>query len=90
METINERVKQVIADTLGVDPSKVNPYSDLKKDLGADSLDVVELIMVLETEFNVSIPDEQIERMKEVRHLTDYILKVKPVPAEMLYAPVAA
>ena len=84
METVTARAKRIIADTLGVDECSVTPDADLQKDLGADSLDVVELVMILEKNFKVSIPDEMIEKMKKVKHVTDYLEKVKPIPLEVL------
>lgn len=90
METTIEKAKRIIADALGVEVGEVTPGAYLQKDLGADSLDVVDLIMILEKEFNISIPDEQIEHMKQVRHLTDYLSKVKPLPVETLQAQLAA
>lgn len=90
METITEKAKRIIADTLGVDERVLTPDADLQKDLGADSLDVVELVMVLEKNFGVSIPDDMIDRMKKVKHLTDYLEKVKPIPVEVFHSLQAA
>ncbi len=59
-ETIEERVRKVIADTLGVEPEKITPESSLVYDLGADSLDTIEVIMALQEEFDIEIPDEDI------------------------------
>lgn len=61
MATIAEKVKSIIVEKLGVDESEVTPEASFTNDLGADSLDTVELIMEFEKEFNVSIPDEQAE-----------------------------
>ena len=60
-ENIEERVKEIIADRLGVDPEEVTPDASFVEDLGADSLDTVELVMALEEEFGVEIPDEDAE-----------------------------
>ena len=73
MVTNEEKVKQIIADLLQVDVGEVNLYSDLVEDLGADSLDVIELGMQLEEEFDLEIPDEDIERIKTVKDVLDYI-----------------
>jgi acyl carrier protein len=60
MSDIDTRVKEIIIKKLGVDESKVTPEASFKNDLGADSLDIVELIMKFEKEFNIGIPDDQI------------------------------
>ena len=60
MSDIATRVKEIIIDKLGVDESEVTPEASFKNDLGADSLDIVELIMKFEKEFNIGIPDDQI------------------------------
>ncbi len=68
-----ERVKSVIVDQLGVDESMVTPEASFVDDLGADSLDLVELIMGLETEFDIEIPDEQAEKISTVGDAVNYI-----------------
>ena len=68
-----ERVKNVIVDQLSVDAEEVKPEASFVDDLGADSLDVVELIMVLETEFDIEIPDEDAEKISTVGDAVDYI-----------------
>ncbi len=68
-----ERVKSVIVDQLGVDESTVTPEASFVDDLGADSLDLVELIMGLETEFDIEIPDEQAEKISTVGDAVNYI-----------------
>ena len=60
MSDIDTRVKEIIIKKLGVDESEVTPEASIKNDLGADSLDIVELIMKFEKEFNIGIPDDQI------------------------------
>lgn len=70
---IYERVKGVIAEQLGVDEADVKPEASFVDDLGADSLDVVELVMALEEEFNVEIPDEDAEQIGTVEEAVDYI-----------------
>lgn len=67
------RVKNIIVDRLGVDDSKVNPEATFKDDLGADSLDVVELIMELEDEFDLEISDEDAEKISTVGDVVTYI-----------------
>lgn len=66
MSTIAERVSKIIVDKLGVDESEVTPEASFTNDLGADSLDTVELIMEFEKEFDISIPDEQAETIQTV------------------------
>lgn len=66
MSDISEKVKAIICDQLMVDPEEVNPDSSFVEDLGADSLDTVELIMEFEDEFGVEIPDEEAEKISTV------------------------
>ena len=66
MSDISERVTKIIIDKLGVDESQVTPEASFTNDLGADSLDTVELIMEFEKEFDISIPDEQAEKIQTV------------------------
>lgn len=68
-----EKVKSVLADQLGVDESIITLDSSFVDDLGADSLDIVELIMGLETEFDIEIPDEEAEKIATVGDAVDYI-----------------
>ena len=76
--TNEERVKQIIADQLMVDETEITPGANLQDDLGADSLDVVELVMAFEEEFDLEISDEDAERCKTVKDVLDYIAsKVK-------------
>lgn len=63
---VEEKVKNIIVEQLGVEPDQVKPEAQFVNDLGADSLDTVELIMALEEEFNIDIPDEQAEKIKTV------------------------
>ena len=73
MSDIASRVKSIIVEKLGVDESEVTPEGSFTNDLGADSLDTVELIMELEKEFNVSIPDEQAENINTVGQAISYL-----------------
>ena len=71
--TVAERVKKIIVDKLGVDENEVTPTANFIQDLGADSLDTVELIMEFEKEFDVSIPDEQAEKIQTVGDAVEYL-----------------
>ena len=73
MSEISARVKAIIVDKLGVDESEVTPEASFTNDLGADSLDTVELIMEFEKEFNIAIPDDQAEKISTVGQAVDYI-----------------
>ncbi len=73
MSSIEERVKKIIVDKLGVDESEVTREASFTNDLGADSLDTVELIMEFEKEFDISIPDEQAENIQTVGQAVDYL-----------------
>ncbi len=73
MSSIDERVKKIVAEQLGVDEAKVSNESSFINDLGADSLDTVELVMALEEEFETEIPDEQAEKITTVQEAIDYI-----------------
>jgi acyl carrier protein len=73
MSDIESKVKAVIAEKLGVSEDKIGPTSSFIDDLGADSLDQVELIMALEDEFQVEIPDEDAEKIRTVKDALDYL-----------------
>jgi len=73
MSQIEEKVKAIIVDKLGVNENEVIPEASFTNDLGADSLDTVELIMEFEKEFNLSIPDEDAEKITTVGEAIDYI-----------------
>ena len=73
MENIEERVKKIVAEQLGVDGKEVKNESSFVNDLGADSLDTVELVMALEEEFETEIPDEDAEKITTVQQAVDYI-----------------
>ena len=70
---VQDRVKKIIVDQLGVDEDKIKSDSSFVDELGADSLDVVELVMALEEEFNIEIPDEDAEKTKTVSDVVKYI-----------------
>jgi len=71
--TIEERVRSIIADQLGVSDEEIKPDSKFIEDLGADSLDIVELIMAMEEEFETEIPDEDAEKIRSVNDVINYI-----------------
>jgi acyl carrier protein len=73
MATVEERVKKIIAEQLGVEEDEVTPEASFVEDLGADSLDTVELVMALEEEFSIEIPDEDAEKILTVGKALDYI-----------------
>jgi len=75
MSTIEERVKKIVVEQLGVKEDEVSSESSFVDDLGADSLDTVELVMALEEEFETEIPDEDAEKITTVQQATDYITK---------------
>ncbi len=70
---VDDRVKEIIVDQLGVDPSQVTEDAHFIEDLGADSLDTVELVMAFEEEFGIEIPDEDAEKMSTVGDAIKYI-----------------
>ena len=75
MPGVEDKVKQIIVDQLGVDSGDVTATSSFVDDLGADSLDRVELIMALEETFGIEIPDEEAEKIVTVQNAVDYIQK---------------
>jgi len=75
MSSIADRVSKIIVDKLGVDESEVTPEASFINDLGADSLDTVELIMEFEKEFDISIPDEEAENIQTVGQAVEYLEK---------------
>ncbi len=72
-ENVEDRVKKIIVEQLGVDAAEVNPQAHFVNDLGADSLDTVELVMALEEEFDIEIPDEQAEKIQTVGQAVEHI-----------------
>ena len=75
MASVEERVKQIIVEKLGVDEGEVTPTASFVDDLGADSLDTVELVMAFEEAFGIEIPDEDAEKIATVKDAVDYIQK---------------
>ena len=71
--SINTKVKDIIVEQLGVDPEKVKAEASFIDDLGADSLDIVELVMAMEEEFDLEIPDEDAEKLKTVNDVQSYL-----------------
>ncbi|HEX4439120.1 MAG TPA: acyl carrier protein [Thermoanaerobaculia bacterium] len=72
---VEEKVKSIIVEQLGVDANEVTPEASFVDDLGADSLDTVELVMAFEEAFNIEIPDEAAEKIQKVKDAIDYIEK---------------
>ena len=72
-----KKVKEILSKQLNVEVSKIGPETNIATDLGADSLDLVEILMSLEDEFSISIPDEAIPGIKTVKDLVDYIENAK-------------
>lgn len=75
MEDIEKRVRKIVSEQLGVDQAEIKSEASFIEDLGADSLDTVELVMSLEEEFECEIPDEEAEKITTVQQAIDYIQK---------------
>jgi acyl carrier protein len=73
MSAVADKVKSIIVEQLGVDEDEVVPSASFTDDLGADSLDIVELVMAFEEEFGIEIPDEEAEKITRVREAVEYI-----------------
>ncbi len=73
MSDVQERVTKIVVEQLGVKPEQVTPEASFVDDLGADSLDTVELVMALEEEFDTEIPDDEAEKITTVQQAIDYI-----------------
>ena len=74
MENIEQRVRKIVAEQLGVNEADIKNESSFVDDLGADSLDTVELVMALEEEFECEIPDDEAEKITNVQQAIDYVL----------------
>ena len=72
-ENVADKVKEIIVNELGVEPEKVTPQASFVDDLGADSLDTVELVMAFEEEFGIEIPDEDAEKLQTVGDAVNYL-----------------
>ncbi len=72
---LSPKIKDIIVEQLGVDPEKVKAEASFIDDLGADSLDIVELVMAMEEEFDLEIPDEDAEKLKTVQDVASYLEK---------------
>jgi acyl carrier protein len=72
-KSIEEKVKDIIVEQLGVNPEQVTPQASFIEDLGADSLDIVELVMALEEEYDMEISDEEAEKIRTVQDVVNYI-----------------
>ncbi len=75
MAGVDDKVKEIIVEQLGVEEGEVTPTASFVDDLGADSLDTVELVMAFEEAFNIEIPDEDAEKIRAVQDAVDYIKK---------------
>jgi len=81
VEEVAKRVKKIIAEQLGMGEDEIRGEAEFQKDLGADSLDIVEMIMSLEEEFGTEIPDEEAEKIKTVQEAIDHIVQRLQQPA---------
>ena len=72
-----EKIKEIIAESLGIEISTLTEETSFKEDLGADSLDLFEMVMALEEAFNVEIPSEDLEKIKTIKDVKDYIEKLQ-------------
>jgi len=72
-KSVEQKVTEIIVEQLGVNPEQVTPKASFIEDLGADSLDIVELVMAFEEEFGVEVPDEEAEKLQTVQDVIDYI-----------------
>ncbi|MGN0788188.1 MAG: acyl carrier protein [Candidatus Onthoplasma sp.] len=74
---MEKKIIEMIAEKLGKKPEELKPEQKLVEDLGADSLDLVELVMTFEDEFGISLPDEDVDKLKTIKDIVDYISKLK-------------
>ncbi|MEE8639531.1 MAG: acyl carrier protein [bacterium] len=77
MADVAGKVKEIVVEQLGVTPEQVTPEASFIEDMGADSLDTVELVMALEEEFDIQIPDDEAEKITTVQQAVDYIVNKK-------------
>ena len=77
---LEPKIKDIISEQLGVDPTRVKPEASFIDDLGADSLDIVELVMAMEEEFDLEIPDEDAEKLRTVADVTKYLVEKGKLP----------
>ena len=77
-EEVFEKIREISADRLGIDESEITPESSFREDLEADSLDLVQLIMELEEQFGMEIPDEEAEKITTVEEAVDYVMENQP------------
>jgi acyl carrier protein len=77
MADVAGKVKEIVVEQLGVTPEQVTPEASFIEDMGADSLDTVELVMALEEEFDIQIPDDEAEKITTVQQAVDYIINKK-------------
>ena len=75
-DSLEQKVRSLVAEQLGVDAADVTPQASILDDLGADSLDVVELVMALEEHFDIEVPDEDVEGLRTVADVERYVAKV--------------
>ena len=75
VKNVEERVRDIVAEQLGIEKEKITNEASFVDDLGADSLDTVELVMALEEEFNTEIPDEEAEKITTIQQAIDYIVE---------------
>lgn len=77
VDMVLEKVKELVAEQLGISKDSILPESNIVDDLGADSLDVIEMLMTLEEEYGISIPDEEISKVKTIAQIVELIEKLK-------------
>ena len=81
MEQFAAKVASIVGDQLGVDRAALVPEANLLDDLGADSLDVVELVMALEEEFSIEVPDDDVENIRTIQDIVSYVARKSEAPA---------
>ena len=81
MEQFAAKVASIVGDQLGVDRAALVPEANLLDDLGADSLDVVELVMALEEDFSIEVPDDDVENIRTIQDIVSYVARKAEAPA---------